>query len=156
MPQALAEPPLPVVFGPSPVGELEIENGEDGARLFLRVNGEVAEDIMVFGQEPCSAGRYKRRNVCYLGLLPPPVGGWSEITQLYRAKYGEPRPGRKVFIVTCQTQDGWEGPEREASEIVPDRPEGFQATAEPETLAGRALNGGRGTTSVKVDHGLPP
>src|ERR1039457_7637613 len=63
----------------------------------------------VFGQEPCSSGRSKRRNVAYLGLLPPPVDGWSDITYLYRARYGEPRPGMRVFIVTCQQKNGWKG-----------------------------------------------
>jgi len=126
------EPPAPVVFPRHPVGQLVIENTEDGVRLWLEVSGELETDIMVFGQEPCPAGRYKRRNVCYLGLLPPPIGGRSEITQLYRARFGEPRAGRKVFIVTCQHQNGWKGQEREASEIVPDRAEGFQATAKGE------------------------
>jgi len=98
---------------------------------------------MVFGQEPCPAGRYKRRNVCCLGLLPLLVGGWSEITGLYRARYGAPRAGRKVFIVTCQTQEGWEGPERETSAIVPERAEGLQAAAAPENSQKRYMHNGR-------------
>lgn len=126
------EPPTPVVFEPSRVGRLVIENTADGVRLWLTVSGELNEAVMVFGQEPCPAGRTKRRNVAYLGLLPPPVGGLSEITHLYKAKYGEPRAGRKVFIVTCQEKNGWKGPEREANEVVPDRPQEYQASAETE------------------------
>jgi hypothetical protein len=110
---------------------LVIENGANGVRLFLTVSGELNEDIMVFGQAPCSHGRYKRRNVSYLGLLPPPIDGLSEITHLYQAKFGEPRPGRKVFIVTCQEKDGWKGFDLETSATVPDRPKELQATAEP-------------------------
>jgi hypothetical protein len=85
---------------------------------------------MVFGQEPCSRGRYQRRNVSYLGLLPPPIGGRSEITRLYQGKFGEPRPGQKVFLVTCQEKDGWKGLDLETSATVPDRPKDLQATAE--------------------------
>jgi hypothetical protein len=136
------EPPAPVIFPPHPVGRLRIENGPEGVRLWLAVSGELETDIMVFGQEPCPAGRYKRRNVCYLGRLPVPVGGWSEITGLYKAKYGEPRAGRKVFIVTCQTQEGWEGPEREGSAIVPERAEDFQATTEPQSSQKRYMYNG--------------
>jgi len=44
-----------VIMGVSPVGELVITNGEGGVRLYLRITGEVKEEIMVFGQEPCSA-----------------------------------------------------------------------------------------------------
>jgi hypothetical protein len=124
------EPPAPVVFPPSVVGRLVIENGEGGVRLWLAVSGKLNEDVLVFGQEPCPAGRSKRRNVCYLGLLPPPIGGRSEITHLYKARFGEPRPGRKVFIVTCQTRNGWKGMDRETSEIVPDRPEEHPVASE--------------------------
>jgi hypothetical protein len=118
-----------VVFGLNPVGQLVITNGEDGVRLLLSVVGPVAEDIMVFGQAPCSAGRTKRRNVSYLGLLPVPQDGLSDVTELYVARFGEPRPGEKVFIVTCQQKDGWEGFDKETSEIVPDKPAGQQAVS---------------------------
>ena len=97
----------------------------------MTVPGELNEDIMVFGQEPCSRGRYKRRNVSYLGLLSPAIGGRSEITRLYQAKFGEPRPGQKVFLVTCQEKDGWKGLDLEISAVVPDPPTELQATAEP-------------------------
>ena len=116
----LLAPPAPVVFGPNPVGKLVITNGEDGVRLLLSVTGPAVEDIMVFGQAPCSAGRTKRRNVSYLGLLPAPEGGVSDITELYVARYGEPRAGEKVFIVTRQQKDGWEGFDQETSEFVPE------------------------------------
>jgi hypothetical protein len=128
LPETL-EPPARVAFGPSVVCELVAENTEAGVRLRLRIMGELNEDVMVFGQEPCSSGRRKRRNVAYLGLLPPPVDGWSDITYLYRARYGEPRPGTRVFIVTCQQKNGWKGMDRETSALVPDRPEGQQAAA---------------------------
>ena len=129
LPETLEVPARPV-FSRSNVGRLVSENGADGARLYLVVSGELNEDIMVFGQEPCSRGRYKRRNVSYLGLLPPPVGGLSEITSLYKAKFGEPRPGQKIFIVTCQEKDGWKGFDLETSATVPERPKDLQATAE--------------------------
>jgi hypothetical protein len=129
LPETL-EPPARVVFGLSAVGELVAEETEAGVRLRVRITGELNEDVMVFGQEPCSAGRRKRRNVAYLGLLPPPVNGWSDITHLYRARFGEPRPGTRVFIVTCQQKDGWKGMDRETSALVPDRPKGQQAIAE--------------------------
>jgi hypothetical protein len=121
-------PPAPVVFGPNPVAQLTIRNGEDGVRLLLNVVGPVTEDIMVFGQAPCSAGRMKRRNVAYLGLLPAPQDGLSDITAIYVARYGEPRPGEKVFIVTCQQKDGWEGFDKETNEIVPEKPVEQQAS----------------------------
>src|SRR5664279_1497459 len=129
LPETLEVPVRPV-FSQSNVGRLVIEDGADGVRLYLAISGELNEDIMVFGQEPCSRGRYKRRNVSYLGLLPPPIGGRIEITRLYQAKFGDPRPGQKVFIVTCQEKDGWKGLDLETSAMVPERPKDLQATAE--------------------------
>ena len=127
--EPLWDPPAPVVFDPSPIGPLVITNGDDGVRLMLEISGTITTDIMVFGQAPCSAGRNKRRNVAYLGLLPAIQGKMCEITALYVARYGEPKPGEKVFIVTCQQKDGWEGFELQTSEIVPEKPAEQQAIA---------------------------
>ena len=130
LPETFEVPPRPV-FSSSHLGPLVIENGAAGVRLYLPVSGELTEDIMVFGQEPCSRGRYQRRNVSFLGLLPPPIGGRSEITRLYQAKFGAPRPDQKVFLVTCQEKDGWKGLDHETSAVVPDRPKDPPATAQP-------------------------
>jgi hypothetical protein len=51
----------------------------------------------------------------------------SDITDIYVARYGEPRPGEKVFIVTRQQKDGWEDDDYETNEIVPDKPTEQQA-----------------------------
>jgi len=144
---ATYDPPAPVIFGASQAGPLIIENTADGVRLYLAVSGELETDIMVFGQEPCSAGRRKRRNVAYLGLLPPPIARRSEITSLYKAKYGEPRAGSKVFIVTCQTKDGWKDSDREASEVVPDPPIALQAISDTVSSQNRYMHKG-GTRDV--------
>jgi hypothetical protein len=122
------EPPARVLFPLIQVRGLVATNDENGVRLFLELASTPTEDIMVFGQAPCSAGRAKRRNVSYLGLLTPGQDGKSEITAMYKAKFGEPPPGTKVFIVTCQQKNGWKGLDHESSEIVPARPEGLQAS----------------------------
>src|SRR5208283_4346733 len=112
-----------------PVGQLTITNVQDGVRLLLNVTASLAEDIMVFGQAPCSAGRRKRRNVSYLGLLSAAEDGLSDITAIYVARFGAPRPGERVFIVTRQQKDGWEGYDQQTSEIVPAAPREQQAIA---------------------------
>jgi hypothetical protein len=72
LPTPLRYPPEPVVFSQNPVGKLDITNGEEGARLVLNLSNALTEDVMVYGQAPCSAGRRKRRRVVYLpvGFLP--------------------------------------------------------------------------------------
>ena len=80
--EMLLWPPERVVFGPNPVEGLTISSDNGRIRLRLRVSGPVTEDIMVFGQAPCSAGRKKWRHGAYLGLLPAPQAGESDITDL--------------------------------------------------------------------------
>jgi hypothetical protein len=127
----LPDPPAKVVFGPNPTGPLTITNDESGVRLFVEITGDLDTDIMVFGQAPCSPGRHKRRNVSYLGLLPPPIAGKSEVTYLYRARFGEPRPGTKVFIVTCQQKNGWKGHDQVTNARVPEPPKPQTALLQP-------------------------
>lgn len=115
----LDEPPAPVVFGPSAIGGLAIvPHPPAGARLRLIV-GAVTEDIMLFGQAPCNPGRMKPRRVVYLGLLGPATNGQCDITDVYVARFGALSPGRKIFIVTRQHKNGWQGPDQVASGIVP-------------------------------------
>ena len=42
-----------------------------------------------------------------LGLLPDPVGGLSDITDLYLAKFSLLPAGKRVFIRTLQQINGW-------------------------------------------------
>ena len=69
-----------------------------GVRLRLNV-GLATEDLLLFGQAPCSPGRMKLRRVYYLGFLGPATNGQCDITALYRPRFGQPGPGRKVLIV---------------------------------------------------------
>ena len=118
----LEEPPAPVVFGPNPVGGLVIVNDEEGGLRLLLSVGPAAEDIMLFGQAPCSAGRMKPRRVNYLALLEPATDGQCDITAEYVARFGQPRPGQKVFVVTCQEKNGWKAQDHVTSAIVPPSP----------------------------------
>ena len=121
------EPPAPVIFGTHPVGDLVALTDEAGdAGLLLNVTA-ATEDIMVFGQAPCSRGRMKPRRLYYLGLFQPANSGQYDITPIYTAKFVPPKPGEKVFILTCQHQNGWKGPEHLTSAVVPPQPAGGQA-----------------------------
>jgi hypothetical protein len=116
------EPPAPVVFSPNCVGDLTIDYDEtDNLRLQLAI-GAAVEDLMLFGQAPCSAGRMKHRRVCYLGLAGQATGGQCDITAAYVARYGQPRPGQKIFVVTCQHKNGWKAQDHVTSAIVPPKP----------------------------------
>jgi hypothetical protein len=64
----------------------------------------------------------KKRRVNYLGLVGPATNGQCDITAPYTARFGQPSPGQKIFIVTCQMKNGWKAQDHLASAIVPPRP----------------------------------
>jgi hypothetical protein len=47
------------------------------------------------------------RQYAFLELLPSPKDGWSDITELYVARYGVPKVGWAIWNRTCQHIDGW-------------------------------------------------
>jgi hypothetical protein len=133
--EMLLLPPEPFIFDPNPVVQLIIINDGNGVRILLKVTGPVTEDIMVFGQAPCSRGRAKRRNVSYLGLLSVPENGLCDITLLYTARFGAPPPNRKIFIVTRQQHNGWEDYDKLTAATVPEQPEAQPAISPADSAA---------------------
>ena len=59
------------------------------------------------GARPVKTGVRCVQHFPFLGLLPPPKDGWSDITELYVARYGVPKVGTAIWIRTCQHIDGW-------------------------------------------------
>jgi len=109
----------PVRFGPNPVQEFQITKAGGPLRLALRLANTPRPRIVVLGSPPCSAGIAVRGNFSILGWLPPPVEGWSDITQLYVQKFGPPGDNQRVFIRVRQFNDGWQDPPREFQARMP-------------------------------------
>jgi hypothetical protein len=77
---------------------------------------------MLFGQAPCSAGRMQHRRVCSEGLLGPATNGQCDSNAQDPARIGQPSPGQKAWVVTCQVSSGGKPQGPVASAIVPPRP----------------------------------
>jgi hypothetical protein len=112
-------PTAPVVFGPSPVGQLTVRREQGRLRVELAVAGPVTGDVMVLATPPCRPTWRKCRKPRYLGLLPAPVDGVSDLTALYLERFGDPEPGQRIFVRTVQQQDGWESEPVDTSNLVP-------------------------------------
>jgi len=102
------DPPPEPKFGVNPQVTLQINGTRRGPTLKLIVKGTPSADIMVFASPPWKAGRTYCGDYRFIGLLPTPVNGWSDITRLYIKKFGMPPPNTRVFIRTWQVVDGWE------------------------------------------------
>jgi hypothetical protein len=112
-------PPQRPAFSLDPLGPLVTGDGRDGLTLRLHVPQLPSGYVLVFGARPCSPGRRYCDKLRYIGLLPAPSGGWSEITTLYRRKYGVPPSGSRVIIATQQQLDGWRDRLMRLDVIVP-------------------------------------
>ena len=117
--EQVTEPPARPRFRKNPVGALMITNTRGKIALKLKVSGTPAQTIIVLGYPPVSAGVSFARDFTILGLLPVPVGGVSDITELYVARYGVPLVGKRLLIRTRQQIDGWEDLPVQTTAIVP-------------------------------------
>ncbi len=100
-------PPSEPVFRLNPVVELVITNIADEITLKLRVPSPPAQYTLVYGAAPVRTGVRCVQHFPFLGFLPPPIDGWSDITELYVARYGKLKAGMAIWIRTCQHIDGW-------------------------------------------------
>jgi hypothetical protein len=126
----LMDPPPRAQLGRNPVGRLIITNAGGRTELKLEVSGRPVAEIMVFGAKPCKRTILKCFKCPRLGPLPDPVGGVSNITELYVKKHGKPAVGQRVFIRTRQYLDGGHDEFLETSAVVPaQEAQGGPATA---------------------------
>ena len=100
-------PPAEPVFSPNPVAELLITNTGGKITLKLRVPSAPAQYTLVQGAAPVRTGVRCVQHFPFLGLLPAPNDSWSDITELYVARYGVPKVDTAIWIRTCQQIDGW-------------------------------------------------
>ena len=100
-------PPAKPFFPPNPVAELVITNIGGTIRLKLRATDQPAQYTLVQGPAPKGSAVRLVQKYPLLGLLPPPKDGWSDITELYIARYGVPKVNKAIWIRTCQHIDGW-------------------------------------------------
>src|ERR1035441_3148950 len=106
-------------FEMAALGPLMTGDSRDGATLLLGVPKVPAGHVLVFGARPCSPGRRYCDKLRYLGLLPAPKGGVSEITARFCERLGMPWPGSRVIIATQQQLNGWRDIPKRLDVIAP-------------------------------------
>ena len=106
LPQFDFPPPEPV-FQKNPVDELVADFIDGVFTLKLRVASLLAQYTLLYAAAPVRSGVRSVQRFHFLGLLPPPKDGWIDITALYVARFGEPKPNWAIWVRTCQHIDGW-------------------------------------------------
>jgi len=112
-------PPEAPSFELLPVTGLAITNTAGVVTLKLATTGTPADGSMLRGAPPVSQGRGRSPGMVFLGTLDAPVNNAIDISTAYKAKYGSPPAGSKVFVHVNQNINGWEDIPSEFSAIVP-------------------------------------
>jgi hypothetical protein len=111
-------PPARVDFDENPVGPLVATNTDGVIDLKLSVPSAPATPVLVMATGPRSAGVTFAKHFTILGVLPPAEAGYSNITAMYLARYGAPKPGMRIFVRTRQVLNGWEDISKQTTAIV--------------------------------------
>jgi hypothetical protein len=106
-------------FNVNPVAEVAVVVNGGQASIKLHVPSPPGQYTLVEVAAPVSAGVRFVQGYRYVGLLPATVDGWSDITELVVARFGEPTPGKVLFIRTRQQIDGWLDAGKVTSALVP-------------------------------------
>ncbi len=115
----LDDPPNFPQFADNPVGDLSITTTDGVMAIKLSVPSEPPRHMLVWATAPASAGTSFAKRFVFLGLLPPPVAGFSDITQLYVARYGLPPARQRIFVRTQQQVNGWQDRPVQTTAVVP-------------------------------------
>jgi hypothetical protein len=119
LPPVLDPPPFPE-FVDDPVGDLTITNCVGVIALKLAILSAPPAYLLVSATAPGSVGASFPGRFVFIGLLPESVGGISDITELYVAKYGIPPVGTRVFVQTVQQVNGWQTLPQRVTAVVPE------------------------------------
>ena len=106
-------------FDLNPVAEVAVAVNDGKASIKLHVPSPPGQYTLVEAAAPVSAGVSFVQGYRYVGLLPAPVDGWSDITELVVGRFGEPTPGKVLYIRTRQQMDGWMDTGKVTSALVP-------------------------------------
>ena len=112
-------PPAAPIFAILPISGLVITNTADVITLKLTTTGAPPDGTMLWGAKPCSQGRSTARGLVFLGVLGSPGSDGVDISSGYKARFGSPKVGSKVFVRVNQNIHGWEDIPSQFWAIVP-------------------------------------
>jgi hypothetical protein len=103
-------PPAVPAFSHLAVTALVITRPSDTAVLKLTCPANPGQTTFCWGAPPVSAGIIRPPKMVFLGMVPTPGTGASDITSIYVARFAEPAAGQRVFVAANQIVNGWETP----------------------------------------------
>lgn len=111
--------PAAPAFATLPISGLEIINTAGVNAISLLTTGSPSEACMLRAARPVKQGVYRCPEVVSIGTLTSPVGGKINISTAYKARFGEPLVGQKIFVQVNENLLGWQGQRSTYSATVP-------------------------------------
>jgi hypothetical protein len=112
-------PPERPDFPSLPVTGFTISLNDGQLALNLALSQTPVGHILVFASCPYNQGRAYCDKFLYLGPLPPPTGGQSNIAAQYLALHRPPWPGSRVILRLVQQINGWRSLPHRLEAILP-------------------------------------
>jgi hypothetical protein len=115
----VTDPPAKPAVAINPITGLTITSAGGVVTLKLTATDAPSDGTMLRVAAPVSAGRSSPGSYVYAGTLDSMENGAVDITALYKAKFGSPPVGSKVFVSVNQNSGGWEDIPHMFMAIVP-------------------------------------
>ena len=116
---ALTAPAPRPTFDHNVTQALELTHVSNTVAIKLTCSGSSDAFNLVYAAPPQNSGTRRPITLRLLGELPAVVGGVSNLTSLYAAKFGTPAVGQRLFIQSKQMEDGWFDNPKSYSGLVP-------------------------------------
>jgi hypothetical protein len=117
--EPIDEPPGLTVLGLPAPQNLVITNTGGTIAMTLTCPSSPGENTVVRASAGVSSAVRRPPAMVVLGTCPAPVQGSASILSLFTAKHGAPVPGTRVFVQVQITENGYLGPKRVFSAVVP-------------------------------------
>jgi hypothetical protein len=116
---AVTTPPAKPAFTPLPITALTLTNAGGVLAVKLACSDDLPINVMVFAGAPQNSGTRRPITLNCLGGAPAVSGGFSVITTLWTAKFGDAAAGQRLFVRCHEINNGWAGPSLAVTALVP-------------------------------------
>jgi hypothetical protein len=116
---AVTDPPATPSFSGTNCSELVITNAAGTITLKVSTTDQPPDDTELWGAPPVKPGVNRAPGMVYLGTLDSPANSAVDISTAYKARFGSPAVGSRVFVEVREMELGIKGETLQFQAVVP-------------------------------------